>query len=424
MKIGIEYGTGEIGIEVPDKNLVAVLAARAAEPLEDVGGALRSALTQPLGAAALRELAHGAKSACIVVADHTRPAVCAALLPEILAQLHSEGLGPPQVLILVATGMHRASTAQEIQEIVGKPVAQTYTIENHDGRDKSAHISVGRTPGGIEGWVDRRLVEADLKIVVGLVEPHFMAGYSGARKLVCPGVTAFETLRYFHGPDLMRHPRSRTAVLDANPVHEMALAVARLTGVDLAVNVAIDSDRRIVALSAGELDASHRAVIERVDRMLKFTLDEGADIVVTGGGGAPLDRTFYQSVKGICAGADVAKAGGLEICAASCAEGIGSEEYTKLMLDSATIEDFESRLHRGGHFTLDQWQLQKHAQAASRVRIEFYTDGLPAAMLARLHVIPVQSIQGALDAALAENAGASVVILPQGPYVIGDVSAL
>jgi len=426
MRIGLAYGKGEREIELPDPTAagparVDVLHKARVAPLADPGAALEEALESPLGAAPLRELARGRRDAVIVVSDRTRPVPNALLLPPMLDALRRGGLAPEAVSVQIATGLHRPATAEELREILGVELARTLRVVQHDACDTASHVDLGRTRGGLPIRIDRFFVERDLRIVTGLVEPHLMAGYSGGRKAVCPGLASVETIQVAHGPAMLEG-RVGAGILEGNPLHEALLEVVRRVGVHFSVQVALDRERRVAALFCGDVEASHEECVRFVEAESHATLDDYADLVVVSGGGAPLDGTFYQAIKGIAAAAVVVRPGGTILLCASLAEGIGSASFEKCLRGSRDAEEFEARLDDPSFFAIDQWMVQSLCQALRRARVLLYSDGLPREAQRELFVEPVASPEEGIARALrSAGPGARVAVLPQGPYVLATV---
>src|SRR5579871_4857574 len=222
MRVRLEYGRDGLEVELPDPNVVGVLTLTPADPLPDPVGATAHALNAAFGTRPLADMARGRRRACIVVCDGTRPVPNPILLPPILDALAAAGIRRNRITILVATGTHRPNTSAELAEILGRDVALSCHVVNHVSSDRSAHTYLGISPGGVPIHLDRTYCEADLKITVGLIEPHFMAGYSGGRKLVMPGLAALETVQAWHSPRFLEHPNATSGVVDGNPVHEEA----------------------------------------------------------------------------------------------------------------------------------------------------------------------------------------------------------
>ena len=189
-------------------------------------------------------------------------------------------------------------------------------------------------------WIDQRYVDADLKIATGLIEPHLMAGFSGGRKLICPGIAALETVKVWHGPDFLEHPRADCGILEGNPVHEENTRIANMAGCDFIVNVTLDRDRRVTSVVAGDLEAAFHVGVEHARNAARSEVAAPCDVVVTSAAGYPLDTTFYQSIKGLTGVLPIVKQGGTIVLAASLSEGIGSPEFQSLFQRHPNLDDF------------------------------------------------------------------------------------
>lgn len=423
MRVRLDYGRQGLEVELPDRNVVACLRHRPAEPLTDPAGAVAAALERPIGTQPLARLAAGRRDACVVICDVTRPVPNAVLLPPILQTLERSGIPRERILILVATGLHRPNLGRELEEMVGPRVARDYRVENHDGRDPASHTHLGTTARGVPAWIDSRYVAADLKITTGLIEPHFMAGFSGGRKLICPGLASLETIRHWHSPRFLEHPNARLGCLEGNPVHEENTAIARMAGCDFIVNVALDAQRRILNVVAGDMEAAFLKGVAFVRQVGVDTVAQPVDIVVTSSAGYPLDTTFYQSIKGMVGAAAIVRPGGTIILAAGLAEGIGSDEFRGLFDEHASLEAFMDHILGGDYFRLDQWQLEEMAKACRQARIKVVSDGLPADVLRRLFVEPAASVEAAVAECLADyGPEATIAVIPEGPYVLAETA--
>ena len=422
MRVRMAYGRRGLVVELPDG--ATVLEKAPVPPLADPEAALRAALETPRGARPLRELAAGRRDAAIVVSDATRPVPNALLLPPLLDALRAGGLAPAAVSVVVATGLHRPATPAELAEMLGSELARTLRIVQHDARAADRHVDLGRTSQGLPIRIDRFFCQSDLRITTGLVEPHLMAGYSGGRKAVCPGLAARDTIRAAHGPALLEG-HVGPGIVDGNPLHEALLEVVRKVGVHFAVNVALDRERRVAGVFAGCVEASHAEAMAFVESESLVSLPEPADLVVVSAGGAPLDRTFYQSIKGIATALGIVRPGGIVLLLAELSEGIGSASFEKCLRQAAGPEDFERRLGDPDFFAIDQWMVQHLCQAHRRARLLVYAGALPAETLSELLVEPVASPEAGIATALAAlGPGARIAAIPQGPYVLATVRGM
>ncbi len=402
-----------------------VLSSTFGEPLAQPERAIAAALAAPVGMdRSLEDLARGAGEAVVVVSDITRPIPYRVLLPPLFAALELGGIPAERTSLLVATGLHRASTPEERVTMFGERIAESYRVLDHDARDRGAHIDLGPTAGGTPVLIDRRYVEAPLRIVTSLVEPHLMAGFSGGRKAVCPGLAAAETIGCVHGARMLAQPGVETACIDDNPLHAELLAAARLAGCDFSVNVTIDRDRRMTGVFAGELDGAHRAACRSASRAVEVAVERPAEIVVTSSAGYPLDATFYQSIKGIVAAGLAVADGGTVVLVAECAEGLGGDEFRALLDGFGSPDEFLGRIHDSDEFTVDQWQLQMLCRVTGRARVIVVSDRLDGAQLAPLGLSVVATVGEALAMARRRHgADAHTIAMPEGPYLAPRVRA-
>jgi lactate racemase len=423
MRCKLEYGKTGLEVELPDERVTRVMGYAEQAELTDPAAEVRRLLAEPIGSAPLAELARGRHDACIAICDITRPVPNRVILPEILATLEAAGIAREKILILVATGLHRANVGEELVELVGPEIAANYRCENHNGRALDEHTYLGESPRGVPIWIDRRYVEADLKITTGLIEPHLMAGYSGGRKLICPGLAALETVRVWHGPAFLEHPLADCGHLEGNPVHEENTWIARHTGCDFIVNAVIDDRKRPLHFVAGDMEQAFLAGVEFVRGVVIDRIAAPADVVVTSSAGYPLDTTFYQSIKGLVGALPIVKQGGTIVIAASMTEGVGSPEFRRLFDEHADLESFVQRILGKNYFVLDQWQLEELAKVCRKAKVRVVTDGLPADEVDRLFVRSAPSVESAVAEALAEyGPDATVAIIPKGPYVLAQVA--
>ena len=422
MKVRLEYDKTGAEIELPDHLRTTVLESRFARELDDPHAALSEAIRHPIGCASLEELARGKRSAAISVCDITRPAPNKLVLPHVTAALERAGIQPENIRILIATGLHREATPAELDEILGQEILSRYWVDSHRARNLDEQADLGVTSGGTHAYVDRRFVETDLHITLGFVEPHLMAGFSGGRKLVCPGLAGLETIKVWHGPDFLEHPKADCGILDGNPVHEENTWIARHTGCDFIVNVVIDAQRRPLQFVAGDMEQAFLEGVEFCKSVVVDTVAEPVDIVVTSSAGYPLDTTFYQAVKGLSGALPIVKQGGTIIMAAGLAEGIGSPEFRRLFDETPNLEVFVERIRGQEYWVLDQWQLEELAKVRRKAKVKLVSDGLPPATIDKLFVESAESVEQAVADSLAEyGPTAKIAVIPKGPYVLAQV---
>lgn len=420
--VRLAYGESGLDVDLPAGRTVVV------EPqfhpgVPDTHATLLQCLREPVAGPPLRERAKGCTSLAISVCDITRPQPREAMLRAILEEL--DGVVPLDgIVVLVATGTHRANTPEELERMLGREVVDTVRVVNHDARDASRLTWCGVHGDGVPVWLNSEWVEADLRITTGFVEPHFFAGFSGGPKLCAPGLAGLDTVLVLHDAKRIGHPNARWGVCEGNPVHEDITAVAAGTGVGFAFDVLLNRDQDIVAAYAGELLTMHRVAREHSRRLTMQAVPGLADIVVTSNSGYPLDQNLYQAVKGMSAAASVVRPGGVIVCAAECRDGFPDHGSYRSALASAPspaalLADISSRAVTEP----DQWQVQIQAKVQAAAEVHFYSDHLTPDDLRSAHLTPVDDITELVARRLAGmGPDAWVCVLPEGPQTIPYVA--
>lgn len=420
MRVRLEYGKDGLDVDLPDKNVQAVLNLTHVPALPDPLAAVRHALAAPIGTKPLKELARGRRDACIVICDITRPVPNKLLLPPLLKTLEDAGIAAGQIKILIATGTHRPNSGAEIEAMVGPETAARYTVVNHVCSDPSTHRILGTSPTGVPVALDQHYCDADLKITVGLIEPHFMAGFSGGRKLIMPGIASRDTIHAWHSPRFLEHPKAANGIVEGNPVHEESLAIARMCPPDLIMDVTLDETNQITGVFAGDLMDAWLAGVAFASQQVHVPVEKAVDIVLTTCAGYPLDSTFYQAIKGMVGALPIAKPGASIIIAAACSEGIGSEAFTRTLVETDDLAAFLDRIQQPDWTVVpDQWQIEEFARAACRHEVYCVCEGIEPGSLEELFVTPSSSVENAVKMALDKHGpGSTIAVLPKGPYVI------
>ena len=417
-------------LSVPDS--AAVLEGQDIPPVEDAGAAVAEALAGPIGSAPLAELiaARKPQTVAVTISDITRTVPNKQFMPAVLAILNDCGIADERIVIIIGTGMHRASTDEEREILLGGDILNRIEVIDHNAHDPATLVKVSDKP---PVSLCRRFAEADFHIVTGYIEAHFMAGFSGGRKGVCPALVDLATVQRFHGYETLADPRADNGILEGNPCHEIALKVARTVGVDFLFNVAITRDRRIAGIYCGDLEQAHLAGCRQVAEWTTADIDpdsSGFDLVITNGGGFPLDQTFYQTVKGMCTALPALGENTTLLQVSHCGEQLGSQAYTDLMLRYDNdwrrfLADI--RAHKD-ETQLDQWELQMQSRVLERIgqeRLWFVSDGIPQETQTHIAVYPIlgegdarRRAQRAIDEYLTAHPQARVAVVPDGPYTM------
>jgi nickel-dependent lactate racemase len=425
-KVEILYGRSGLRVALPTGARATVIGKRPLPKLPDAAAAVRDALARPIAAPPFREVVQRRRSACILICDITRPVPNHLFLRPLIEGMLAAGTPRERITVLVATGLHRPNEGAELEELLGDPwVLANARVENHFARDDAAHVDLGVTPvRRTPVKLDRRFVEADLRIATGLVEPHFMAGYSGGRKVIAPGVAHADTIRTFHSARFMEDPAAIQCNLAGNPLHDEQLAIVRMLGEVYAVNTVIDEDRDLVQVNFGEVIESHLEAVAFVAESTRVPVGRRFATVVTSAAGHPLDKTYYQTVKGMVTPLDILEPGGTLIVASACSEGFGSTEFRASQQRLCTLgpDAFLQTLLGKRLADIDEWQTEMELKALRAGRVALYTSGLAPEDRRLTGVEMIDDVAAAVQAAMARAGDTAVAVIPEGPYVVPVVA--
>ena len=416
METRLQYGKGDLSVEIPSSD-VTVLAPKHEDGLPDEAAAFREAVRDPIGGAPLREIVGPGERLAVVIPDITRALPRERLLPWLFEELSH--VPPENVTIVNGTGSHRANTEEELAAMVGPEVYGRYRVVNHDAHDPATMEFVGKSLTGRDLHMNREYVRADRRIVMGFIEPHFMAGFSGGYKGIFPAVADVGSIMDYHRAAVIGHERSTWGVLEDNPTQDQIRANGSLLPVDFCVNVTLNRDREITGFYCGDVLAAHAAGCEANMAATMVACEREYPIVVTTNGGYPLDQNLYQAVKGMSAAYQIVAEGGLIICAARCNDGFPEHgNFRKMLLEHDSPDAMLETIHSPGFSTFDQWQVQLFAQILQRARVALYSE-IPAEDVRRVHLEPVADIATRISEEL-ESIGedAPIAVLPEGPMTV------
>jgi lactate racemase len=416
MKVNLAYGQGHLPVDLPDGRTTVIEPAH--KPgLADEQAALTEALARPIGSPPLRELASPSDRVCIIFTDITRATPNHRLIPWLLE--HLSHLPRQNITLLNSTGTHRPNTKAELEQMLTPAVVAGYRVVNHEAEDRAACVQVGTTRDGTPALINRLALEADLRILTGFIEPHFFAGFSGGPKALMPGVAWLGTVMSNHGARHIGDPNATWGVTEGNPIWEEMRDIALRCGRHFLLNVALNEQRQITGVFAGDLLAAHKAGIEFVRRSAMQAVPEAFDIVVTTNSGYPLDLNLYQGVKGMSAAARIVKEGGLIILAAECREGIpAGSPMDKLMRQVSGPAEILALLARPGFSHAEQWQPHIQALIQRKATVLLHSS-LPDQSVRAMHLEPCHDIERRVASRLEQvGPGGRVAVLPQGPLTI------
>lgn len=416
--ISIPYGKTSLSCTLPD---CALLTSRVGELKSDRAGIdlVREAMANPIGSPNLSELARGKKSCTVIISDHTRPVPSRDILPPMLEQLRA-GNPDIRITLLVATGFHRLTTADELKNKLGEEIASREKIVVHDAFDADSNVEIGTLPSGAPLVIDRAAVETELLVAEGFIEPHFFAGFSGGRKSVLPGVCDKTTVLGNHCGAFIASPCARTGILEGNPLHRDMVAAAEMAKLAFIVNVVIDEDKKTVAAFAGDFRKAHEAGVSFLRQYCEVKAAP-ADIVITSNGGAPLDQNIYQCVKGLTAAEATAREGAVLIICAELADGTGGEGFYRSLRDCESPRaHFEQCVATPQAETIpDQWESQILARILMKHRVILVSRPEMERTIREMKLDFAPSLEQAVAMARAEKGeNARITVIPNGISVI------
>lgn len=426
MIVEILYGKSQLAVNLPDYVKVDLIRKRQMPLIDDVSKAVHEAFVNPDSCEPLGALAQQANSACILLCDITRPVPNGIFIEEMVKLLCNNGIELDEITILIATGLHRPNEGDELIEVIGsESIANRVNVVNHFARNDADHIELGQTTRQTQVKIDRRFVDADLKIATGLVEPHFMAGYSGGRKVIVPGIAHADTIRRLHSASILEHPGTRSCNLSDNPLHDEQLQVLNMlresTNAEIyAVNTVIDEYRRLGFINFGEIECSHLGAVKFAHEYTAVETKHKYQNILTSAGGYPLDQTYYQTVKGMVTPLEIAEPDANLIIASQCAEGLGSDSYEEAQRNMIELgpTEFLQRLKIQQLARIDEWETEMQLKAQAKVNVQLYAPDFPAETSDLVGVDLIDSIEETLARNISSSQEKRLAVIPEGPYVI------
>jgi nickel-dependent lactate racemase len=333
----------------------------------------------------------------------------------ILEELRKGGIHQDRVKVLVATGLHKGEDSSDVQERFGNKLASTLRFEVHDSDDERNLVDLGELSSGVPLQLNRAVVESDLVIVEGTVEPHFFAGFTGGSKVILPGVAGTETVMRNHCAKNIDDPKCRYGIVD-NPIRDDANEALRHLRKVFAINLVLDSQKKIVHATAGEPEASFNAAAKAVMEHSRVAVSQRPDLVVTTNGGYPLDRNLYQCVKGIAVPEEVLHSGSKIVMVGECIDGVAHKDFLKI-LSSSPADVLYEKIKSEEIITKDIWQAQILCRILCKAQVWFVARPELREEIQSVHLHFATSVEEALGSIGPLN-DQTILIAPEGPSTI------
>jgi nickel-dependent lactate racemase len=423
MEITLNYGREGLHVNLPEA--VEILRTRYQPGIPDEARAIQESLLAPIASPPLGSLVKPGDRVTVVHTDITRATPNDRILPVIIDALHQAGVGTHDITLLNGLGTHRKQTDAELRSMLGNRIMDNYRCLQHDCNDDHNLVSLGKTSLGNPVRVNRYYLDADIRILTGFIEPHFFAGFSGGPKAILPSLAGRESVFSNHGLAMIAHPRAAWGVTEGNPIWEEMREVALMTDPTFLLNVALNTNREITAVFAGDMLAAHAAGCEYVRQNAMVAVDQPFDIVVTTNSGYPLDQNLYQSVKGMSAASQVVRQGGAIIIATACEDGLPEHgRYAELLVEAGSPQGVLELISQPDFNMQDQWQVQIQAQIQQKADVYVYSDGLSAEQIRSALFVPVTDVETVLSKLMADyGPAARICVMPEGPQLIPYLSA-
>lgn len=416
----IPYYKDHLTLELSDDRVAGVLTSKTEDynPGLSQEELVRNALANPVASKKLEELVLGKKHVVIISSDHTRPVPSHITMPILLETIRKAN-SDIKISILIATGMHRPTTHEELVNKYGEEIVKNENIVIHNAYLDEEMTFKGILPSGGELWINKLVDEADLLISEGFIEPHFFAGFSGGRKSVLPGIASKKTVLWNHNAKFIASPFSRAGSIDENPIHKDMLFAAKTAGLAFILNVVINSEKKIIAAYSGDVELAHKEGREFVASLAQVK-PVYSDIVITSNGGYPLDQNMYQTVKGLSAGEASVNQNGVIIIAASCVDGHGGEFFYKLITESKDAKEANDKLNgvEPSETEFDQWEAQVLARILCKANVIVVSKDCDPKLFTDMHMMHAYTIEEAIGKAEKLVGKKQITLIPDGIAVI------
>ncbi len=416
---------GKVGVEItlnPDWN-VTIFHPSEQKPIQNPIEKIRESINNLIDGWTLKEIIKNKKNiekVCIVASDATRPVPSHLILEALIAELNDCGIVDNQIIILIATGLHRISRKEELERILGSNLLNRIRVVDHIATDENSLINLGKTTDNHPILINKLYYKADLKILTGYVEPHFFFGFSGGRKSLIPGIAGTKTLQNNHSAENIASPYARFGIFKENPLHKNSIEISRKIGVDFIVNVCINTQHEIVQVAAGNFEKAHEKLVTYQLKHIFREIKAPYDIVICGNGGYPLDLNLYQAVKSMAIGEMAVKKGGTIISVNECADGIGvgQDKFKELIFSGNSPKKIYEKILNKDIIVPDQWEIQILARVLMKADI-FVISKLKENEIGNIGLKYAETVEDAVNVCLKRyGKNASILILPNGPQVL------
>ncbi len=400
MKFTIPYGNGFKDFILPNNNFLGIIENKKNITPDKSYNILKNAVDNPIGTIQLEEIAKNKKTVSIIISDITRPSPSKKMLETLLPKIEAADIDNKNINIIVATGNHRANTFKELESMVGKDILKRYKVINHNCFDENNLKYLGKTDSNLPIWINNVVANSDLKIITGVITPHHIAGFSGGRKSIMPGIAGIKSLEVHHSFPIRPYD-IMLGKIENNSFHTESLKAAEKVGVDFILNVILNNKHEIVSAVAGSLNQAHLEGVKISKELWKTPVKQLADISIVSPGGYPRDIDLHQSQKALSCGELITKPGGTIILVSECRDGMS--KFSKWLIEAVNPKDVIERFKKEGYTGEASGKAFMFARGLIKHKIIIVSDKLKKDKLKEIFVEHCNSIEKAYKIAVNDN---------------------
>ena len=415
-KVFLKYGRGSLPLVMdPELAVWEVLRGEDCPEISPYRESIRESLRNPVNCKPLKEAVKRGEKVVIVTSDGTRPVPHRDIIPEIISELD---IPYEDITIIIGTGSHRGNTAEELMEMLGRDLLSKIKVINHDAFDQNENIKIGSTESGGPLYLNRNYIEADRRIVLGFIEPHAFAGFSGGPKGVVPGVAGIETIKHIHSYQMINSPLRGWGRICNNPIRDEIYEMVEMLPPDFLVNVTLNKEKRISGIFSGEYISAHRDGCKYALEKSMIPVNKKYDVVIVTNNGYPLDQNLYQSVKGLLAADQILKERGVIILFSECSDGVPEHGKFDRLVRNRSSEEILDSLQKSNFTETDQWEAQVWADVIPSNREVYIYSSLSVQDVKSFQLLPLRQYQNEIELILAHYDLPDVAVLPEGPVAV------
>jgi nickel-dependent lactate racemase len=421
LPIRVSYGDRQLQAEISRENLLTVLIPEAGDPIINLKEEIAQKLGCPTAGVQLGELVGKNSRVVIIVDDNTRPTPTRKILEPILKVLASQKVPDKNITVIFALGAHKKLSSVEKQALVGEDIFQRYQCLNHEAEDPNFLVELGKTSFGTPVILNKKVYEADIRILTGLIKPHNQAGYTGGGKSLLPGICGLATIASNHSFRAITDPKSCLGVIEGNPIRQDIEETLKWVGPTFIVNLVMNYREEVITVVAGDPIKAHREGVRRLASLIECPVSQKADVCICGTP-SPIDINFYQMLNSLSAPyrltEPVIKPGGAIIVAGRAVEGISDGDFAEALTNNAYHILWE-KIKQKGDIYRERPALQIFLEGALKYHIVVVSEARHQKLFEDMGLTFYSDLQTAVDRTLSRHSGINnVMALPEAPFVI------